>query len=166
MHGGDDREVAAGGDLLKSVDDVLAYSFDVATGSLLVVGRDEGEEIVGSGGIAVSYLLHGSIPLNGDAGLVGDLRGIGERETLNVSFPDMGDVGETDAPAIDAEEEDITGEGHRLGIREVSVAHATELFSESNSRSCLTGMVAFTLFNKRFLGTIPLLAATLWRVLI
>ena len=45
MHGGDDGEVAAGGDLLKGVDDVLAYSFDVATGSLLVVGRDEGEEI-------------------------------------------------------------------------------------------------------------------------
>ena len=73
MHGGDDGEVAAGGDLLKSVDDVLAYSFDVATGSLFVVRRDEGEEIVGGGGIAVCYLLHGSVPLDGDAGLVGDL---------------------------------------------------------------------------------------------
>ena len=152
MHGGDDGEVAAGGDLLKSVDDVLAYSFDVATGSLFVVRRDEGEEIVGGGGIAVCYLLHGSVPLDGDAGLVGDLRGIGERETLDVGFPDMGYVGETDAPTVDAEEEHITGEGHRFGIGEVSVAHAAEFVLREQFAFPLDGNGGLHAFQQAFFG--------------
>ena len=65
--------------------------------------------------------------MHGDAGLTDGLRGVGEQETLDVGFLDVGQVGETDAAAVDAEKEHVAGKGHGTGVGQVGIAHASQL---------------------------------------
>ena len=147
VHGGDNGEVAVGGYLLEGVAHVFAHLADVAAGSLFVGGLfveglaveglaveglavgefEDGEEIVGGGGMAVDDFLHGGIPGHGDGGRVGHLRGVGEPTALHIGLLDVGHVGETDASAVDAEEKEVAGVGHVLEVGEVGIAHAAEI---------------------------------------
>ena len=64
--------------------------------------------------------------MHGDAGQTEGLRGVGEYETLDDGFLDVGLVGDSDAAAGEAEKEHVAGKGHGTGVGQVGIAHASQ----------------------------------------
>lgn len=97
--------------MFEGIAHVFTHLTNVATGCFFLVGLENGEQIVGCGRITIDNFLHGGVPGNGDTCGTGYLGGVGEPMAFDVALLDVGHVGEADATAIDAEEEEVASKG-------------------------------------------------------
>ena len=80
--------------------------------------------------------MHGGVPGYGDACRTGYLGSIGEPTAVDVALFEVGHVGEADASAVDAEEEEVTSKGQGFGMGEVGITHTAQvLFCKNLSLS-------------------------------
>ena len=101
--------MASGGDLFQCSRDILTNPSDFSTFLHLIFGFDKREQIFGGRRVAIGDFLHGRVPWHRDKGRGEHLGSVSEPETFDVAFPYMRQVRKAYAPAIDAEEEHVTG---------------------------------------------------------